>query len=244
MTAKVIMVASGKGGTGKSTLSVLTGAALADYGKKVLLVELDAGLRSVDIISGVFGKTVYDIEDILSGRCEPDKAVVESQEYPGLFVISAPYSGGEILPSSLKVMVKKMSAFFDYIIIDTAAGLGAPLKAAMEVASMGIIVITPDPVTVRDGRIVSDEMTNSKIREIRLVVNKVIPEKRLKSGIENLDECIDTVGAQLIGVVPRTEEILIASARGHALNKDGLSWRVFKALAGRICGENIPLLIK
>lgn len=88
------MVASGKGGTGKSTVSVLLGGRLAAAGKKVLLIELDSGLRSVDIISGVYGKTVYDISDVLSGRCEGDKAVVESPVYKGLSVISAPYEGG------------------------------------------------------------------------------------------------------------------------------------------------------
>ena len=78
MSAKIVMVASGKGGTGKSTLSVMLGARLAAAGGKVLLIELDSGLRSVDIISGVYGKTVYDIADVLSGRCEGTKAVVAS----------------------------------------------------------------------------------------------------------------------------------------------------------------------
>lgn len=126
MGAKVIMVASGKGGTGKSTLSVLLAAELAAAGKRTLLIELDSGLRSVDIIAGVCGKTVYDIEDILSGRCEADKAVVQSPLYPGLSVVSAPYSGGEIRPEALRVMVNKMMPVFDIVLLDTAAGLGAP----------------------------------------------------------------------------------------------------------------------
>ena len=94
MNAQCIMVCSGKGGTGKSTVSVLLGACLARLGRKTLLVELDSGLRSVDIIAGVYGRTVYDIEDVLCGRCEGAKAVVPSPLYPGLSVISAPYEGG------------------------------------------------------------------------------------------------------------------------------------------------------
>ena len=90
MNAQCIMVCSGKGGTGKSTVSVLLGACLARLGRKVLLIELDSGLRSVDIIAGVYGRTVYDIEDVLCGRCEGAKAVVPSPLYPGLSVISAP----------------------------------------------------------------------------------------------------------------------------------------------------------
>ena len=83
MNAQCIMVCSGKGGTGKSTVSVLLGACLARLGRKTLLVELDSGLRSVDIIAGVYGRTVYDIEDVLCGRCEGAKAVVPSPLYPG-----------------------------------------------------------------------------------------------------------------------------------------------------------------
>ena len=84
MNAQTVMICSGKGGTGKSTVAVLLGAQLAARGKKVLLIELDSGLRSVDVISGVYGKTVYDIEDVLCGRCEGSKAIVESPLYPGL----------------------------------------------------------------------------------------------------------------------------------------------------------------
>ena len=122
---KTIMVASGKGGTGKSTVSVLLGARLAAKGRRVLLVELDSGLRSVDIISGVYGKTVYDIEDVLCGRCSGEKAVVESPLYPGLSVISAPYEGGAVTVEGLRALCRAMGSFFDYLILDTAAGMGA-----------------------------------------------------------------------------------------------------------------------
>ena len=110
MSARVIMVASGKGGTGKSTVSVLTGAALAARGRRVLLVELDSALRSVDYIAGVYGKTVYDVEDVLCGRCDAGKALVESPLYPGLFVISAPYSGGQVAAGALQSFLQQAGA--------------------------------------------------------------------------------------------------------------------------------------
>lgn len=90
MAARVIMVASGKGGTGKSTVSVFTAGCLAKRGRRVLLIELDSGLRSVDYIAGIAGKTAYDIGDILDGRCDAGKAIVESPLYKGLYVVSAP----------------------------------------------------------------------------------------------------------------------------------------------------------
>ena len=113
MNAQCIMVCSGKGGTGKSTVSVLLGACLARLGRKVLLIELDSGLRSVDIIAGVYGRTVYDIEDVLCGRCEGAKAVVPSPLYPGLSVISAPYEGGAVEAAPLGRLLVAMRPYFD-----------------------------------------------------------------------------------------------------------------------------------
>ena len=145
LSAKIVMVASGKGGTGKSTLSVMLGARLAAAGGKVLLIELDSGLRSVDIIAGVYGKTVYDIADVLSGRCEGAKAVVASPVYPGLSVISAPYEwSGTVQPAALKKLLDKLSPVFDWVLVDTAAGLGAPFKAALAVSETVLLVLTPD----------------------------------------------------------------------------------------------------
>ena len=244
VTGRVLMVASGKGGTGKSTLAVYLGARLAAHGARVLLIELDSGLRSVDIIAGVCGKTVYDIEDILSGRCEADKAVVQSPLYPGLSVISAPYSGGEIRPQVLRVLTGKMAGVFDYVLLDTAAGLGAPFRAAAAVCATGLIVITPDPVTMRDGRIVSDELFAAKIPSVRLIINRVHTGRFAKNPIQNLDECIDTVGAQLIGVVPESTELAAAAAGLQALPPSSLAFAALDAIARRIAGEDVPLVVR
>lgn len=240
---RTIMMASGKGGTGKSTVSVFCGSALAARGKRVLLVELDSGLRSVDIISGVYGKTVYDIQDVLSGRASGDDAVVQSPVYPGLFVISAPYSGGEIKPDSLKVFCSKMRDYFDYIIIDTAAGIGAPLLAARQAADTAVMVLTPDPVSMRDGRIVTDMLSEDGPADIYLVINRVRTGKE-KNPIKDFDECIDTVGAQLLGLVPESPVIQQAGANGTALPEKSVERAVFKSIAARLCGEYIPLVLK
>lgn len=243
MAAKIVMLASGKGGTGKSTATVFLGSALAARGVRVLVIELDSGLRSVDIISGVCGQTVYDIEDVLSGRCEGDQAVVQSTLYPNLWVISAPYSGGEIPPGSLTVFCKKMKEFFDYILIDTAAGMGVPFRAAASVAETALLVITPDPVSMRDGRIVADELFEKAGREVRLLLNKVDGRLMRQSGVPHLDVCIDTVGAQLIGVIPHSAEVQQAAAKGEKLPKDSLAAIAFDHVAARILGETVPLAL-
>lgn len=245
MDALVIAFVSGKGGTGKSTTSVLVGGALAAMGKSVLLVELDSGLRSVDIIAGVSGQTVFDIQDVLSGRCEPGKAVVQSSAFNGLSIISAPYTGGEITTKSLQVLCAKMRPHFDYILLDTAAGLGAAYQAAVRVAHRVVLVLTPDPVALRDGRLISDELADGGANFTRLILNKVNAHQILSSGIlQDLDEAIDIAGARLLGVIPASAAIFKAAVTGTSLQKNSTEKKVFDAIALRITGHDVPLVVQ
>ena len=244
MSAQIIMVASGKGGTGKSTVSVMLGGRLAAQGKKVLLVELDSGLRSVDIISGVYGKTVYDIEDVLSGRCEGDKAVVQSPLYPGLSVISAPYEGGEVTVAGLQRLCRALGDVFDVILLDTAAGMGAPFAAARACAHKALLVLPADPVSLRDGRIVADALYDSGLREIRLVVNRVTDRTFKNGAVRDLDECIDTVCAQLIAVIPESAMLQRAAAMGERLPVECPTYEAFDRLARRLLGQRVNLSVR
>ncbi|MFV0411701.1 MAG: AAA family ATPase [Oscillospiraceae bacterium] len=244
MDAVIIAFASGKGGTGKSTTAVFTGGALAALGKKVLLIELDSGLRSVDIIAGVSGQTVYDIEDVLSGRCEPAKAVVASPLYSGLSLISAPYSGGDISAEALRKLCNKARGHFDFILIDTAAGLGAPFQAACAVAHRIFLVLTADPVALRDGRIIADEM-DGKVSQVRLILNRIDSRLILKEGVlRDLDEAIDIVGAQLIGAIPESKLVAKVAVTGEMLPKHSTENKVYSAIAHRILGKDFPLILK
>ena len=240
MNAQTIMICSGKGGTGKSTVSVLLGAQLGAWGRRVLLIELDSGLRSVDMIAGVYG----DIEDVLCGRCDGSKAIVPSPLYPGLSVISAPYEGGEVRAAPLAGLILAMREYFDYILLDTAAGMGAPFTAANRLADRALVVLTPDPVALRDGRIVADALLQSgrPASAVRLVMNRVSRSSFGKdAAVFDLDECIDTVGLQLIAAIPESRTLQRAGAAGTALPQDCPAAIAGHALAGRILGERIPL---
>lgn len=244
MNAQCIMICSGKGGTGKSTVSVLLGAGLARLGRKVLLVELDSGLRSVDIIAGVYGRTVYDIEDVLCGRCEGSKAIVPSPLYPGLSVISAPYEGGAVDAAPLGRLLMAMRPYFDFILLDTAAGMGAPFTAAEAVADKALLVLTPDPVALRDGKIVADRLlTGSRPQSaVRLVMNRVTRESfGKKAAVFDLDECIDTVGVQLLAVIPESRELQLAGAQGTVSSPADPAVVAGQAMAKRLCGQRVPL---
>ena len=243
MAATITMITSGKGGTGKSTVAVHLSGQLARLGKKTLLVELDSGLRSVDIISGVYGRTVYDIEDVLSGACEGGKAVVKSPFSDNLSVISAPVSGGAVDVRSLQLFCQRMQPYFEEIVIDTAAGLEAPFRAAAAVCHRAVLVITPDPVAVRVGRVVSDLLYDCGITQPRMVINRLVPERLRRMGIPDLDWCIDQTAARLLGVVPESETIALCAAAGDPLPESCRETEIFRRMARRLNGDECPLVL-
>lgn len=244
MDAIIIAVASGKGGTGKSVTSVFTGAALAALGKKVVLIELAPGLRSVDIMAGVSEQAVFDVQDVLSGHVAPARAVVESPLHKGLSVVPAPYLGGAISGESLRMLCARMRPFYDYILLDVASGYGNAFEAAALAAHRMYLVETPDLVALRDGRALVDYVSRLPLT-LRLVLNRVDPQRIFDSDVlKDLDEAIDIVGVQLLGVIPESTAILKAATSGANLPAFSREAKVFNAIAKRITGEDVPLVVQ
>ncbi len=241
--AQVLMVASGKGGTGKSTFATFLSTELAQKGNKTLLIELDAGLRSIDIISGINREAVYDLADILTNRCEAEKAMIVSPYTSNLVIIPAPYKNFEGNFDNFKKLIEKVYLDFDYIVLDTAAGLGNAFYTACSVAAMGIIVVTPDIVSVRDGRLISDEINSHGIKDIRLIINKFSRETFKFSGFDDLDAIIDRTCARLLGVVPMSTQIAQSSANGAQLPVNSKEKQIFSAIAQRVMGKEIQIQI-
>ena len=239
----VIMVSSGKGGTGKSTFSVFCAEALAQLGSTALVVELDSGLRSVDVISGVYGNAVYDLEDVLTGRCEPEKAVIQSPRNENLFVMCAPYNSDVVQVDKFVDLCFALSQKYDYMIVDTAAGLSDEFYAAASVAMRAMVIATPDPVSVRDARIVADRLRDLSVQDVRLVINRLSPSHIKNKIIPDLDFCIDHVGAQLIGVIPDSPVIAVAPTCGAGLPDKSIEKKIFQNIAKRIGGNDVPLAI-
>lgn len=238
---KITVITSGKGGVGKSTVAAYLGAALAQSGKKVLLIDMDEGLRSLDIILNVSSKTVFDVIDVLNENCSPGEALLSVEKCKGLYLLPAPLKKGEIKDKSDMVSLCGMySQEFDYIFIDSPAGIGDGFYLSAAAADSALIVVTPDPVSVRDGAVVSQLLKNSDISDIRLVINKVNTELMKKGTFLNIDEIIDQTGCQLIGAVPTDYEIVNCSAKGCLL-PESYAKDAFERLALRIMGKRVFL---
>lgn len=240
-----IFITSGKGGVGKSTVTALLGAALAYLGNKVLLIELDFGLRSLDIILGVQDKAIFDLNDVLVGKCSIGKATVTCEYLPELKLISASVDYFiTFSEDDLKNLFEQISSEYDYILIDSPAGIGSSFRTALRLVDRALIVVTPDPIAVRDACKVSQILCDHGLTEQRLVINKVKDKYAKLDILPDLDFVIDGVGVGLIAVVPDDVSIVKATSKGERLNKDSMVWKVFNSLAKRVMGEYIALNIK
>ena len=238
-----IVVISGKGGTGKSTVSVLLGAQLGAWSRRVLLIELDSGLRSVDMIAGVYGKTVYDIEDVLCGRCDGSKAIVPSPLYPGLSVISAPYEGGEVRAAPLAGLILAMREYFDYILLDCPAGIEQGFKNAIAGADRAIIVTTPEVSAIRDADRIIGLLEAEELKKIELVINRIRMDMVKRGDMMSVEDVVDILAIDLIGVVPDDESIVIATNEGEPLvGSDTQAGKAFANICHRVLGEEVPIM--
>ncbi len=238
----ISVIASGRDGVGKTTTAVFIGAALAKKKKKVLVIELDSGSRSIDIVSSAHAQLVYDISDVLSGKCSVEKAIVSSPIHQNLFIMSAPYNSGTISADRFIKLCTVLSGNYDYVLVDSAASMGALVTAA-STAMRAIVVTTADYVSVRSARQVADRLYDMSVPDVRLIINRLVPERVYGGAVPNLDYCIDTVGAKLIGVIPESNRIALA-ASGVAKLGTCTEQKIFDSIAERIEGEDVPLIIR
>lgn len=238
---ELTVVTSGKGGAGKSTVTAGLGCALARRGKHILLVDGDAGLRSLDVMLGIGADAVYDMADIFSGRCEPIRAVYSSPIYENVSVIPAPVSLEQLCsPADMRRLCRGFAQHYDHVIIDCPAGLGAGFETAVAGAERALVVTTPDMVCARDACIVGDQLAEREL-PARLIINRLRVAPVLQGKLPNVDELIDLSGIRLIGVLPEDETLALATACGDPIPERCAAALCFDNIARRLSGEEVPL---
>lgn len=244
--SQIIAITAGKGGTGKSTTSANIATFLAQQGKKVLLVELDFGLRCLDIILGVKQNIKHDIGEYLEGKIDILEATtkVENRGNGNLHLICAtrnPFI--EIDPERILKVCEEMREHFDYIIIDTA-GVGDSVFNVIKGADLILMVTTPDTICVRDSAILSDFLYIKSCSNQKLIINKVGADFKSEEILYDLDAVMDTVGIPLVGVVLEDNHIRVCGAKGLPLPERSTGYKAYDAIARRIVGEDVPLTIR
>ena len=246
MGARVIVITSGKGGVGKTTTTANIGAALADKGHKVLLIDTDIGLRNLDVVMGLENRIVYDLIDVIEGRCRVSQALIKDKRCPNLVLLPAAQirDKNDVNTDQMKELIFSLKESFDYILIDCPAGIEQGFKNAIVAADEAIVVTTPEVSATRDADRIIGLLEAAGIKNPRIVVNRLRIDMVKEKNMLSVEDILDILAVKLLGVVPDDETVVISTNKGEPLvyKGDSLAAKAFKNIASRIEGVEVPLL--
>ncbi|MDN4619721.1 septum site-determining protein MinD [Paenibacillus sp. PsM32] len=243
---EAIVVTSGKGGVGKTTTTANIGTALALLGKKVCLVDTDIGLRNLDVVMGLENRIIYDLCDVADGRCRLNQALVKDKRFDELYMLPAAQTKDKnsVSPEQVKEIILELKKDFDYVVIDCPAGIEQGFKNAIAGADQAIVMTTPENASVRDADRVIGLLENSHITAPKLIVNR-IRQSMVKSGdMLDIDEVLQVLNIDLLGVVPDDEMVIKAANSGEptVMNPESKAAIAYRNIARRILGDTVPLM--
>ena len=239
-----IAVTSGKGGTGKTSFTAAVGSCLAALGQRALCVDMDIGLRNLDIALGMSDLSVMDFTDVIQGRCALERAAVEHPKIPGLFLLTAPLTlQGYITREQVAELMAQAKERFDYILIDCPAGLGDGFQLASGAVDRAVVVSMTDPSALRDAQRTVMELS-PKLETLHLVMNRVQP-KLIRKLHTNIDQAMNAAGLPLLGVVPEDPKVTLAAGSGTPLILAAHKGAAvaYLNIAKRIMGRQVPLMM-
>ncbi len=246
MNGKVITITSGKGGVGKSTSTANIALGLALAGKKVVAVDLDIGLRNLDMILGLENRIVYDIVNVVEKVCKLNQALIKDKRTDNLYLIAAAQTRDKSAVTSQQIidLANELKSKFDYIILDSPAGIESGFRNAMLPADEVIIITTPEISAVRDAdRVIGILEANNK-KEMSLIINRINPTLVKKGDMMSKDDVLQVLSIPLLGIVPEDKNIVSYTNIGEPsiLHKDSNSGKAYANIVRRILGEDVPLM--
>jgi len=247
MTGRVIVVTSGKGGVGKTTSTANIGTALAKNGAKVALIDTDIGLRNLDLLMGLENRIVYTIVDVIEERCKLNQALVKDKKNPNLVLLAAAQTRDKtaLTAEQMKDICDRLKEDFDFVLVDSPAGIEQGFQNAIAGASEAIIVTTPEMSAVRDAdRIIGLLEAKEEIDNYKLLLNRVRPAMVQTNDMMSPEDVLDILSVKLLGLIPEDENIIISTNKGEPIvnmdnSKAGIA---YNNVARRIQGEDVPFM--
>ena len=246
MAPRVIVVTSGKGGVGKTTTTANIAAALAGLGNKVVAIDGDVGLRNLDVIMGLENRIVYTLLDALDGNCRLNQTLIRDKRIENLYMIPTAQSKTKdaVNAGQMVKVCEELRSDFDYILIDSPAGIEAGFRNAAAGADEALVVTTPDVSAVRDADRIIGLLESMEKSPIQLIVNRIRPHMVRNGDMLGVSDVLDILAIKLIGMVPDDESVFTSANNGEPLTMSSKSTAAvaFRNIAARIAGQDVPFI--
>jgi len=246
MSAKVVTITSGKGGVGKTTITANLGAALAARGQKVVCIDADIGLRNLDVVLGLENRIVYDLVDVVEGRCRLRQAMIRDKRIAGLYLIPAAQTRDKtaVSPSDMVRLCNELRTSHDWVMVDSPAGIERGFRNAIAPADIVCVVTNPEVSAVRDADRIIGLVEAEEKGPAKLIINRLNPDMVKRGNMISTDDIVELLAIDLIGIIPEDENVIISTNRGAPISLDGKSQagEAFRNIASRLMGEDVPMI--
>ncbi len=246
MAGIVVTVTSGKGGVGKTTAVANLGAALAKQGYKVVCVDADIGLRNLDVVLGLENRIVYDLVDIVEGRCRLRQAMIRDKRLPELYLIPAAQTRDKsaVSPSDMVRVCEELRTEHDWILVDSPAGIERGFRNAVAPADMVVVITNPEISAVRDADRIIGLIEAEEKGPALLIINRIKPEMVRRGDMLSSDDVVELLAVELIGMIPEDANIITSTNRGMPVTLDGHSraGQAFTNISMRLQGKSVPFM--
>ncbi len=246
MSGKTITITSGKGGVGKTTTTANLAVALAQRGSKVCCVDGDIGLRNLDVVMGLENRIVYDLVDIIEGRCRLRQAMIRDKRLPELYLIPAAQTRDKtsVSPSDMVRLCDELREEVDWILIDSPAGIERGFRNTVAPADMVVVVTNPEISAVRDADRIIGLVEAEEKGPAQLILNRMNMALVKRGDMLDSDDVLELLAVRLLGIVPEDENVIISTNRGQPIVLDGKSkaGEAFQNIARRLLGEDVPIM--
>jgi len=246
MENRVFCITSGKGGVGKSTITANVATALAMKGYKVLAIDADTGLRNLDLILGLENRIVYDLNHVIEGEVPPEKALIKDKRTKNLYLLAAAQTKDKssVKPEDLVKVVESLRDKFDFIFIDSPAGIEEGFRTAVAPADMILVVTNPEMASIRDADRVIGLCNAMQKPEPKLIINRIDPDKVTKGDMFNVDDVVHILSLELIGVVPEDKNMVAYVNKGEpaVLVPESPAGQELRNIADRLLGKEVPFV--
>ena len=244
MSARVVTITSGKGGVGKTTTTANVAVALAENGQRVVCIDGDIGLRNLDVVMGLENRVVYDLVDAVEGRCRVKQAMIKDKRLPELYLIPAAQTRDKtaVSPSDMVRLCEELRLDFDWVLIDSPAGIERGFRNAISPADEILVVTNPEVSAVRDADRIIGLVEAEEKGPARLILNRVNISMVRRGDMLAVDDVLDLLAIELIGLIPEDESVMVGTNRGQpiAQNSKSPAGKAFKNIARRLLGEEVP----